>query len=80
MRIPRSHELTMAYIDKFGLETCEFPMGNPNAYVHVGGVKRRLAECIENPECMRFEVADVEKGKISGHYWEETIRPLVQKI
>ena len=80
MRIPRSHELTMAYIDKFGLHTSEFPMGNPNAYVYVGGVKRRLAECIENPECMGFEVSDIEKGKISGHYWEETIRPLVELI
>ncbi|RPJ17967.1 MAG: FAD-dependent oxidoreductase, partial [Chloroflexi bacterium] len=33
MRIPRSHELTMAYIDKFGLQTCEFTMGNPRAHV-----------------------------------------------
>src|SRR5512139_2157339 len=29
MRIPRSHQLTMAYIEKSGLQTCEFPMGNP---------------------------------------------------
>ena len=32
-------------------------MGNPHAYVYVGGVKRRLADVIENPECMGFEVA-----------------------
>ena len=75
MRIPRSHELTMVYIHKFGLQTCNFPMGNPQAYVCIGGVKRRLADVIADPDCMGFEVADVEKGKISGHYWEETIRP-----
>ena len=80
MRIPRSHELTMAYVEKFGLQTADFPMGNPNAYVHVGGVKRRMAECIEHPEIMGFEVSEVEKGKISGQYWEETIRPLVALI
>src|SRR5215216_8134012 len=80
MRIPRSHELTMAYIDKFGLQTCEFIMGNPQAYVCIGGVKRRLADVIENPDCMGFEVLDIEKGKISGRYWEETIRPLVELI
>ena len=80
MRIPRSHELTMAYIDKFCLPILDFPMGNPNAYAYVGGVKRRMAECIENPECMGFQVSDIEKGKISGHYWEETIRPLVEII
>jgi monoamine oxidase len=80
MRIPRSHELTMAYIDKFGLQTCEFPMGNPQAFVCVGGVKRRLADVIADPTCMGFEVSEVEKGKISGKYWEETIRPLVEMI
>jgi monoamine oxidase len=80
MRIPRSHKLTMAYIEKFGLHTSDFVMGNPQAYVHIGGVKRRLAEVIEHPELMGFEVSDAERGKISGKYWEETIRPLVEKI
>ena len=80
MRIPRSHELTMAYVDKFGLQTCEFVMGNPQAHVYVGGVKRRLAEVQANPELLGFEVTEAEKGKISGRYWEQTIRPLVEKI
>src|ERR1041384_7279007 len=40
MRIPRSHALTMAYIDKFGLPTSDFFMGNPQAHVYVGGAKR----------------------------------------
>ena len=80
MRIPRSHELTMAYIEKFGLQTCEFVMGNPQAHVYVGGVKRRLAEVQANPELLGFEVAEVEKGKLSGFYWEQTIRPLVEQV
>ena len=80
MRIPRSHELTMAYIEKFGLPLSEFPMGNPQTYVYIGGVKRRMAEAIEHPELMGFEVSAAEKGKISGRYWEETIRPLVELI
>src|SRR6266545_1407355 len=80
MRIPRSHELTIAYIDKFGLQTSDFVMGNPQAHVYVGGVKRRLAEVQANPELMGFGISEVEKGKISGWYWEQTIRPLVKKI
>jgi monoamine oxidase len=55
-------------------------MGNPRAHVHVGGVKRRLEEVQANPELLGFEVSDVEKGKISGFYWEQTLRPLVEKI
>ena len=80
MRIPRTHALTMSYIEKFGLQTADFAMGNPEAYVHVGGIKRRMAEILANPELMGFQMAEVEKGKISGHYWEETIRPLVEKV
>src|SRR5687768_16238390 len=80
MRIPRAHALTMAYIEKFGLQTLDFPMGNPQAYVHVGGVKRRMTEILANPELMGFEISEIERGKISGLYWEETIRPLVEKV
>src|SRR5512138_2009211 len=80
MRIPRAHTLTIAYIEKFGLQTCDFVMGNPQAYVYVGGVRRRLAEVQANPDALGFEVSDVEKGKIAGLYWDQAIRPLVEKI
>ena len=80
MRIPRAHALTMAYIEKFGLQTIDFAMGNPQAYVHVGGIKRRMIEILANPELMGFELAEIERGKISGLYWEETIKPLVEKV
>src|SRR5688572_5559792 len=80
MRIPRAHELTMAYVNKFGLQTSDFVMGNPKAHVYVGGIKRFLADVQANPELMGFELSEIEKGKISGLYWEQTIRPLVEKI
>jgi len=80
MRIPRAHELTMAYVNRFGLSTSDFVMGNPQAYVYVGGVRRRLAAVQANPELLGFELSAIEKGKLSGPYWEETIRPLVQRV
>jgi monoamine oxidase len=80
MRIPRAHTLTMAYIEKFGLPTTDFPMGTSQTYVHVGGVRRRMAEVQADPELLGFETAEIEKGKLSGHFWEETIRPLVQIV
>jgi monoamine oxidase len=80
MRIPRAHALTMAYVGKFGLATSDFPMGTSETYVHVGGVKRRMAEVQANPELLGFETADAEKGKLSGTFWEQTIRPLVEIV
>ena len=79
MRIPRAHALTMAYIEKFGLQTMDFMMGNPQTYVHVGGIKRRMAEVQANPELMGFETSAKEKGRLAGDIWDETIRPLVEK-
>ncbi len=80
MRIPRAHTLTLAYIDKFGLPTSDFVMGNPKTYVHVGGVRRRMEEVVSNPESLGFETHASEKGRLAGDFWEETIRPLVKQI
>jgi monoamine oxidase len=44
MRIPRTHKLTLAYIDKFSLCTNDFTMENTNAYFYIGGRKMRIAE------------------------------------
>jgi monoamine oxidase len=80
MRIPRAHELTMAYIEKFGLQTQDFVMGNPQAYVHVGGVKRRMADAQANPDLLGFETSASEKGKLAGDLWDAAIRPLVARV
>lgn len=80
MRIPRAHPLTMAYIEKFGLQTQDFVMGNPQAYVYVGGVKHRMAEVQANPHALGFETSAKESGKLAGDVWEATIRPLVEKV
>lgn len=80
MRIPRAHALTMAYIEKFGLQTQDFVMGNPNTYAHIGGVKHRMVDVQKNPDILGFETAVQEKGKLAGDLWEELITPLVQKV
>jgi len=80
MRIPRAHKITMAYVEKFGLQTRDFTMGNPQTYVHVGGVQRRMAEAQANPNSLGFETSAKEKGKLAGDLWEELIKPLVKKV
>jgi len=80
MRIPRAHKLTLAYVEKFGLKTRDFMMGNPEAYVYIGGIKRRMAEAQANPDALAFETSTNEKGKLAGDIWDATIRPLVEKV
>ena len=80
MRIPRAHALTMAYIEKFGLQTADFMMGNPQTYAHIGGVKHRMSEVQADPSVLGFETSAKEKGKLAGDLWDEAIRPLVKKV
>jgi phytoene dehydrogenase-like protein len=44
MRLPRSHELTLSYCDRFGLELRPFVMGNPKGLVHIGGQRMTIEE------------------------------------
>ena len=80
MRIPRAHELTMAYIDRFGLKTADFTMGNPKAYAYYGGVKRRIADIEKDPSLMPFELAASERGKSAAGLWDTALKPVVEKI
>jgi monoamine oxidase len=76
MRIPKAHKLTLAYIDKFGLRTLPFTMGNLSAYYHIGGLRRRIADYMANPDLLGFEVAEHERGRTASQLWDEALRPL----
>ena len=80
MRIPRAHLLTLEYIGKFGLETNDFTMDNPNAYYYIGGRKIRIAEGNANPDLLGFDVSEQEKGYTAGTLWIKTIRPLIELL
>jgi monoamine oxidase len=80
MRIPRSHSLTMAYVEKFGLPILPFTMSNPQAWIYLHGHKRRAAECEADPSCMGFEVAPHEEGQSATRLWLKCLEPLVERV
>lgn len=80
MRLPRSHDLTMAYIDKFELKTVPFTMGNPNAYVLIAGKKMRIAEFRKDPNVLGFELKESERGKTANQLWDEALEPLTSQL
>ena len=80
MRIPISHTLTMAYVEKFGLKTYPFTLENPQAYCHLRGIKHRRAEADTNLDLFGYEFAPYERGKSLGRLWEEALHPIVQKL
>jgi monoamine oxidase len=80
MRIPRSHRLTMAYVDKFNLPTMDFTMGNPNTYAFFQGKRLRMAEVDANPDLLGFDVDSSERGKTAGKLWEKALQPILSRL
>ncbi|MBI5032810.1 MAG: FAD-dependent oxidoreductase [Chloroflexi bacterium] len=80
MRLPRTHHLTMAYIEKFNIKTAPFTMGNLQAYYFLGGKKVRKAAGDAFPDSLGFELAPNECGKTIEQLWAAAIMPIVRKI
>jgi monoamine oxidase len=77
MRVPQSHLLTLAYIDKFKLGVSSFKIENPQAYYYLQGQRYRIAEANAHPERLGF--VD-EQGKTVFQLWEEALRPIVERL
>ena len=79
MRIPRVHDLTLAYCDLFGLEMRPFVMGNPKTLVHIDGQRMTSAEADAEPERLPFELAEHERGKTWTQLWNEATSEFRQR-
>jgi len=76
MRIPRVHDLTLGYIQHFGLELRPFIMGNPKGLVYVGGKRLTAEQAGLTPDELGFIVADHERGRSFTDLWEEATADL----
>ena len=78
MRLPKAHELTMAYVEKFNLKLNAFTMGNPQAYYHLHGRKMRIADA--QPADLGYALPPHEQGQSPSQMFAEAIHPLKQKL
>ncbi|MEU7856162.1 FAD-dependent oxidoreductase [Nonomuraea sp. NPDC049141] len=69
MRIPRVHDLTLAYCAKFGLALRPFVMGNPRTLAYIQGVRTTIQELNDNPEIVDFGLAEHERGRTYEDLW-----------
>jgi monoamine oxidase len=79
MRIPKSHNLTHAVIDRYGLATRPFTMDNPEAYCYFGGRRIRHRELADDPRVLGFETADTECMAPSA-LWAAALDPFVRML
>ncbi|WP_220447459.1 hypothetical protein [Nonomuraea deserti] len=76
MRIPRVHDLTLAYCAKFGLTLRPFIMGNPSALAYLQGVRTTMGELNADPGLVDFDLAEHERGRT----YEDLRRTATQEI
>jgi monoamine oxidase len=80
MRIPRTHDLTRAYCERFRLGLRPFTMNNPQAYVFLRGRRWRLGEVQASPACLPFAVAEGECGRTVDALWAEAIQGFIDRV
>lgn len=80
MRIPTTHTLTLAYVDKFGLPLFPFTMNNPRAYYHIFGKKHRMADGDADPDRLGFPVAEHERGLPAEALWRAALQPITARL
>jgi monoamine oxidase len=76
MRIPRVHDLTLGYVEHFGLQLRPFVMGNPKGLVHVGGRRMTAEQAGLTPDDLGFDVAPHERGRTFEDLWNEATKDL----
>ncbi len=79
MRIPSAHNLTMAYVKKFGLKLMPFTMGNPNAFLFVNGRRHRASQAAADANCLGFDLGNsAERGKTAKQLWHDALSPIME--
>jgi monoamine oxidase len=79
MRIPRSHAITHALIDRYGLATKPFTMDNAEAYCFFGGRKVRHRELAGDPRGLGFEVLPNE-SVAPAQLWNAELEPFAARL
>jgi monoamine oxidase len=79
MRIPKSHRLTHALIDRYGLVTKPFTIDNPETYLFFGGQRMRHRELADDPTILGFDVAEHEH-MAPGALWARELEPFTTRV
>ena len=80
MRIPKTHDLTLHYVDRYGLQTTPFTMHNPEAYLYLGGTRMRAHELPSQAYTLGFDLEEHERATPIGQLWEQTVASVIGNV
>ena len=80
MRIPLSHDLTIAYCKRFHLPLRPFTSGNPEGFFYLRGRRCRVHEFQANPGILPFDLSFLRPGQTLEQLWNDTVAEIVNAV
>ena len=80
MRVPSTHTLTRAYIEKFGLPSLEFTKAGQNSFFYFRGRRHLLREVEGDPASLGLDLAGPTGDRTIVHLWADVIRDTAERV
>ncbi len=80
MRVPSTHKLTRAYIEKFGVQTVEFTKAGANSFFYFQGRRHLMREVERDPGSLGLDLAGPTGDRTIVHLWADVIRDTAERV
>nr|CAC00499.1 endoplasmic reticulum lumenal L-amino acid oxidase [Scomber japonicus] len=80
MRIPSSHRIVQWFVKKLGVEMNEFVMTDDNTFYLVNGVRERTYVVQENPDVLKYNVSESEKGISADDLLDRALQKVKEEV
>ena len=80
MRLPSTHKLVQAYVQKLGLQTTGFTKANPNSFFYINGHRHLRSEVEHDPASLGFDFAGPNGDQTVIQLWRDLIHHTAERL
>jgi monoamine oxidase len=80
MRVPSTHKLTRAYIERFGLPSLEFTKAGQNSFFFFQGRRQLMREMERDPSRLGLNLAGPTGDRTIVQRWADVIRDTAERV
>jgi monoamine oxidase len=80
MRLPSTHKLVQAYVQKLGLQTTGFTKANPNSFFYINGHKHLRSEVEHDPASLGLDFAGPNGDQTVVQLWGDLIHHTAERL
>jgi len=80
MRLPSTHKLVQAYIQKLGLQTTGFTKANPNSFFYINGHKHLRSKVEHDPASLGLNIAGPNGDATVIQLWKDLIHHTAERL